>query len=133
MTQRILIALTCCLLSIATGVAQEKVTLTMPVFTDAGVSGIRFWTFYAKVTHPDSPAELRVIFRETLPNSTDFKPNGRSVDCAIADSDGVTQAENQIRTINKGEFLPQTLVKWIVDRCQKAGKLGAGTISGVPQ
>ena len=110
---------------------QEKITLSTPVFTEAGATDFRVWSLYLKRAHPDSPAEIRAIYREV--SGSTFVANGRSLTCLYADSAGVTTAETLIVALNKANLSVTSLEKRVLQRCQQDGKLGAGTISGVPQ
>ena len=139
MTQRILIGLVFCLLSLTAG-AQEKVTLTTPVFTDAGASDFRVWSLYLKRAHPDSPAEIRAVYRETTGTPGVFVANGKSLTCLYADGNGETTAETLIVALNKANLSSScaqapncSLERRLLKRCQDDGKIPAGAITGSPQ
>jgi hypothetical protein len=109
------------------GAPQEKVTLTVPVFTSAGATDFRVWDLYVRRTHPDREAEVRVTFREV--NGLGFVSGGRSLECRYEGD----IAETLVVGLNKANLPVKSLERRVTERCQLDGKLGAGTISGVPQ
>lgn len=112
----------------AAGDAQEKLTLATAVFTSAGATDFRVESIYLKRdTGPDRPAQIRAIFREV--SGTGFVPNGRDLTCLY---DGAA-AETLIRQLNTVNLTTISLERRVTTQCQADGKLGAGTISGVPQ
>lgn len=112
--------------------AQERVTLATPILSQPAVAEVRVESLYLKRNVPDgvavtSNAIIRAIFRETVNGA--FLPQGRQVSCAY---DGDV-AETLIGQLNTTNLTTTSLEKRITTRCQADGKLGAGTISGVPQ
>jgi len=112
---------------LALGDAQEKITLAVPVFTSAGATDFRVWDLYVRRTHPDREAEVRATFREV--DGSGFVPGGRSLECRY----GGDVAETLVIGLNKANLTTKSLERRVTERCQVDGKLGAGTISGVPQ
>lgn len=110
----------------------EKIIFTTAVQTDVG--GVRFavWMFSAKRKHPDSPAEVRIIFRE-INGSDQFIANGRKIICLYSDDEGapLTPTDNLIKQLNKVNLSVKSLNTRLVEKCQADGKIGAGVISGV--
>ena len=107
--------------------AQEKVTLASPVFVSAGAAEFRVWDLYVRRTHPDREAEVRATFREVT--GAGFVPGGRSLECRYEGE----VAETLVIALNKANLSTASLEKRVTQRCQTDGKLGAGSISGVPQ
>ncbi|HXO85223.1 MAG TPA: hypothetical protein VN803_06835 [Gemmatimonadales bacterium] len=107
--------------------AQEKVTLSAPVFVDAGATDFRVASIYLKRDHPDGAAEIRVIFREVT--GSGFVLHGRDLTCSYAGPD----AETLLRQLNTMNLSTTSLEKRVTTRCQADNKLGAGTITGTPQ
>jgi hypothetical protein len=107
--------------------AQEKITLNVPVFQSAGASDFRLQWLYLKRQHPDSPAEIRAIFREV--EGFAFVPHGRELICLYTND----EAEMLVRALNTTNLSTVSLERRVTARCQQDGKLGAGTISGTPE
>jgi len=107
--------------------AQEKITLSTPVYQQAGVSEFRVEGLYLKRAHPDAPAEIRAILREV--SGTAFVEHGRVLVCRY---DGA-EADALIVALNKANLSTTSLEKRVLQRCQADGKLGAGTITGSVQ
>lgn len=127
--RRTLITLSSLFALLSTGTpAQEKIVLSAPVFSSAGVTDFRVESIYLKRdTAPDSPAEIRAIFREVA--GTAFVLNGRALTCRYDGSD----AETLVRQLNTMNLSTISLERRVTQRCQADGKLGAGTLSGTPQ
>jgi hypothetical protein len=111
----------------ATGRPQEMVQLTTPVEIFLGASQFRVWQLTMRRAHPDTPAAIRAIYRET--DGTTFVADGKRIVC---DYEGA-EAETLIVALNKVNLSTTSLEKRLIQRCQADGKLGAGTIVGVPQ
>jgi len=107
--------------------AQEKITLAVPVFTSVGATDFRVWDLYMRRTHPDREAEVRTTFREV--NESGFVPGGRSLECRYEGD----VAETLVIGLNKANMSTKSLERRVTERCQVDKKLGAGTISGIPQ
>jgi hypothetical protein len=107
--------------------AQEKLTLATPVFATVGATDFRVESVYLKRGTPDAGAEIRARFREVA--GTAFVAGGRDMTCRY---DGDT-AETLIAQLNTVNLTTASLEKRVTQRCQADGKLGAGTITGVPQ
>lgn len=108
-------------------VAQEKVTLTAPVYQSSGATDFRVESIYVKRAHPDAEAEIRAIFREVA--GSVFVADGKALTCRY---EGTT-AETLIVALNKANLNSQSLERRILARCQQDGKVGAGAIVGTPQ
>jgi len=113
----------------ARATAQEKITLSAPVYVSAGVTEFRVESLYLKRSHPDSEAEIRALFREVSPTTFVFVPNGKTLTCRY---DGAA-ADTLIVQLNKTNLAIASLEKRVTQRCQTDGKLGAGTIVGSPE
>jgi hypothetical protein len=107
----------------------EKLTLASPVMAVTGATDFRVESTYLKRTHPDAPAEIRVIYRE-VDGTGAFIPQGRSIICRYSDTEG---ADALLASLNTANLTTISLERRITQRCQADGKLGAGTISGTPQ
>ncbi|HXG72907.1 MAG TPA: hypothetical protein VNJ04_20110 [Gemmatimonadaceae bacterium] len=107
--------------------AQETVTLATPAYVSAGAVEFRVESVYLKRAHPDSAAEVRGIFRETVAGA--FVPLGRTLTCRYESA----AAEALMVSFNKANLSTSSLERRVLAKCQQDGKLGAGTISGVPQ
>lgn len=111
--------------------AQERLVLTTPILSQSGVTELRVESLYLKRHIPDggtaTNAVVRAIFRETA-NGV-FVPDGRQVVCAY-DGDTAATLVAQLNTLN---LSTTSLEKRVTQRCQTDGKLGAGTVSGIPQ
>lgn len=108
----------------------EKITLTSPVFADAGAVEFAVWSIYLVRKHPDAPAQVRVVYREVSGGA--FVPNGREWPCIWADTETTTTTEDMIKALNKANLLTKSLERRCAERSQTDGKFGAGAISGVP-
>lgn len=108
----------------------EKIVLTTAINTDAGSTEFVVWMFSMRRKHPDSPAEIRVIFREIINGI--FKENGRYLTCLYSDTDTTTIADDLIKQLNKVNLSVKSLERRLLERCQLDGKIGAGVISGAP-
>ena len=97
------------------------------MFTSAGASDFRVWDLYVRRTHPDRDAEVRATFREV--NGSGFVPSGRSLECRYEGD----VAETLVIGLNKANMSTKSLERRVTERCQVDKKLGAGTISGIPQ
>ncbi len=109
--------------------AQEKLTLTTPVYQDVGAAEFRPWTLYLKRAAADGGAEIVSVLREVNSGTATFKPSGKTVTCHYAGAD----AEALIVALNKADLRTNTLERRVITRCQQDGKLGAGIISGSPE
>lgn len=105
--------------------AQEKVTLTSPVYVDAGASEFRV----AALDLNRRGSEIRAIFGEVQPGTATFVSNGKTLLCLYSDA----QADTLLIALNKANLSIKSLERRVTEQCQSDGKLGAGTISGVPQ
>lgn len=125
MRQLLLAALLCASAAIY---AQEKITLSSPVFVSQGATDFRVWQLVLKRADADDPvnndASIRATFREV--SGTAFITNGRTLTCSYSGQ----AAENKIIALNKMNFSTTTLEHVIIAQCQADGLLGAGTISG---
>lgn len=108
----------------------EKIVLTVAINADVGSTEFVVWMFSMRRKHPDSPAEIRIIFREVV-NGT-FLLNGRYLTCLYSDTDTTTTTDDLIKQLNKVNLSAKSLERRLLERCQLDGKLGAGIISGTP-
>lgn len=107
--------------------AQEKITLSAPVFVSSGATDFRVWQLVLKRADADSPennAEIRATLREV--SGATFIANGRTLTCSYSGA----QAESLIVALNSANLSTQSLEHRIIARCQTDGQLGAGSISG---
>lgn len=105
--------------------AQEKVTLSAPAFQDPGATEFRVASLYLnRQAH-----EIRAMFGEVVPGTAIFKANGRTLTCSYADD----AADSLLLALNRMNFSTVSLERRVMVQCQSDGKLGAGTITGVPQ
>lgn len=109
----------------------EKIVLTTAVQTDEGATQFAVWMFSARRKHPDSPAEIRIIFRE-IDELGAFVINGLEHTCLYSDDETSTIADDLIKQLNKVNLATKSLNTRLVERCQADGKIGPGVISGVP-
>jgi hypothetical protein len=105
--------------------AQEKVTFTSAVYVDPGATEFRVASLYLNVLG----SEIRSTLAEVDTGTSNFKSNGKELQCTYAGA----EADALIKTLNKMNFSTTSMQKRIVQQCQADGKLGAGTISGIPQ
>lgn len=106
--------------------AQEKVSLTTPVFQSTGATEFRVWSLTLRRAHPDRPGGVQALFREV--SGTGFVSGGRLLECSYEDPD----AEIMIVALNKANLTTISLERRLLQRCQMDGKLGAGTVTGTP-
>ena len=115
------------LVGLSSAGAQEKVVLTAPVFVSSGAAEFRVWEIDLRRTYPDRPAGILIVFREV--DVSGFVLGGRALECRYEGA----EAETLIIAFNKVNLSTTSLEKRVTQRCQTDGKLGAGTIIGVPQ
>jgi hypothetical protein len=108
----------------------EKVTLTTPVYTDAGTVEFALWSTTLTRKHPDAPAKVVAIYRET--NQSGFILNGRHLTCIMSDSETSTTIDDLLKQLNKVNLSTKSLERRITERLQTDGKLGSGVLSGAP-
>lgn len=105
--------------------AQEKITLTVPVYIDPGATEFRVGSLYLNRV----ASEIRAQFNEVEPGTAIFVPNGKTLNCFYAGG----PADTLLIALNKANLSTKSLERRVTEQCQADGKLGAGTISGVPQ
>jgi len=105
--------------------AQEKVTLTTPVFTSAGASEFRLASLYLN----RRSSTIKAVFGEVTAGTVVFIDSGRTLTC---DYDGAA-ADAMMILLNKANLTANSLEKRVTTTCQADGKVPAGTISGTPQ
>jgi len=108
----------------------EKITLTTAVLTDAGAVEFSLWSLYFVRKHPDAPAQIRAIYRET--DASGFVLNGRSWTCLWADTPTTTDTDDLIKALNKVNLTIKSLERRVTERAQTDGKFGAGSLTGAP-
>lgn len=104
---------------------QEKITFNSAVYTDPGATEFRPASLYLNVMGH----EIRATLNEVNPGTTVFIPNGKTLQCYYSGS----EADSLLITLNKMNFSTVSLQKRVMQQCQTDGKLGPGSISGVPQ
>lgn len=109
--------------------AQERLVLNAPVLAVPGANTFLPYELIYRRSHPDWPtiALVRLTVREA--DAMGFVPMGRTLVCQYSDLD----AEVMIATVNRAAAnMKVSLERFIMQRCQMDGKLGAGSISGTP-
>jgi len=119
-------AITLVLLALlVTAAPQEKITLSNPVFVDTGASEFRVSSLHLNL----QGSEIRALFSEVNTGTTTYKVNGKSLVCSYNGA----EADALMISLNKMDLRSNSLVRRVTQKCSDDGKIGPGTITGVPQ
>ena len=105
----------------------ETVILTTPVQAAVGAATFRVWRLDLQRAHPDRPAGIYAVFRE-VDAFGEFIAAGRAIECRYAGD----EADALLIGLNKANLSLKSLEKRVTEKCQEDGKLGPGTIAGLP-
>lgn len=111
-------------LSVGIAGAQEKVTLSTPVLTDAGAT-----TFRVTMIHLDWEVKEVVIRLRQVDGAGALVPGGKRLEVQYTGA----EATSVMQLVNNANFSTTSMQKRTIQRLQADGKLGSGSVTGTAE